>query len=468
MSPSLPARPSLRHLRTQSRDLLKAFRSGDLEARSRFRSLHPRLQSLTDEAVSEEHLVLADAQLAIARDYDFESWAKMKQHVLAERVEAFRKAVQERDYEGVARCLADETFASCINDPIFDFDCPAIVWVSNRGDVRVLEMLIEHGADVNAKSKWWAGASGVLHGTNRAKAEFLMSKGARLDIHASVQLEMRDELEQLLDREPDLIDARGPDGQTPIHFARTPVMAQLLIDRGADLDVRDLDHGGTAIQSMVVDRPEIAQLLIDQGAEVDIFAHCSLGNVDLVKSAIRDDPTLMRAKTCTPRFMPVEAPGAHRYAYTLGAKATPLHVAARCGQILMIDALIELGADVNVRGWHDESTPLHMACWFNQPEAVRSLIGHGAEVDARSGKEHNNTSFGWAIISGAVEPIPILIESGAVVAEEYLEAARRGISGELDRFRRASSESRQAVLQVVESALNSIGSSSKNIAEKES
>ena len=109
-----------------------------------------------------------------------------------------------------------------------------------------------------------------------------------------------------------------------------------------------------------------------------------------------------------------------------------------------------------------------MACWFNQPQSVRSLIGHDAEVDARSGKEHNNTPFGWAIISGAVEPIRILIESGAVVEERYLEEARGGVSGELDRFRRASSESRHAVLQVVESALNPNGSLSKNIVDKES
>ncbi len=78
MSPSLSARPSLRHLRTQARDLLKAFRSGELEARSRFQTLHPSLQSLTDEAVSKEHLVLADVQFAIALDYDFELWAKLK------------------------------------------------------------------------------------------------------------------------------------------------------------------------------------------------------------------------------------------------------------------------------------------------------------------------------------------------------------------------------------------------------
>ena len=165
MSPNLPVRPSLRHLRIQARDLLKAFRSGKSEAGPRFKSLHPRLQSLTEEQVAEEYLVLADAQLVIARDYGFESWTKLRQHVLAERIETFKIAVRERDHEGVAKSLSDETFVSCLNDPILDYDSPILVWACTKADVRILEMLIEKGASVEGKSKWWAGAYSVLHGT---------------------------------------------------------------------------------------------------------------------------------------------------------------------------------------------------------------------------------------------------------------------------------------------------------------
>ena len=468
MSPSLPARPSLRHLRIQARDLLKGFRARDPDALSRVRSLHPRLQSLTNEQAPDEHLVLADAQLAIARDYDFETWSKLKEHVLAERVEVFKTAVRERDYDAVARCLSDDTLASCLNDPLFDYESPALVWACTKADIRILGMLIDKGARIDAKSRWLPGAYGVLHGVSSEVAAFLTEKGARLDVHSATELDMRPELERILDREPDLVNARGPDGQTPIHFAKTVEVARFLLERGADPDIRDVDHGGTAVQFTIVDHPAVARFLIDQGAEVDVFAHCALGNVDAVRQAIEDDPSLLTARTCTPRFTPVEAPGGQRYAYNVGAQATPLHVASRCAQIDVIDALVEIGADVNARGWHDDSTPLHVACWFDRTESVRSLISNGADVDPRSGKAHNNTPFGWAIISGAVEPIRILIESGAVVEEKYLEEARGGVSGELDRFRRASSESRQAVLQVVESALNSNGSLSKNIVEKES
>src|SRR5262249_40396328 len=83
--PTLPAHPDLDQLRHQAKDLLRAAKGGDRDARSRI------------EAVSAE-LTLAAAQLAIAREYGFLSWWKLKAEVeartraLADTVEAFCQA----------------------------------------------------------------------------------------------------------------------------------------------------------------------------------------------------------------------------------------------------------------------------------------------------------------------------------------------------------------------------------------
>ena len=61
----LPARPSLDHLRREARDLLRAAQSGDTAAADRIR------------AVSAAP-TLASAQLAVAREYGFASWARLK------------------------------------------------------------------------------------------------------------------------------------------------------------------------------------------------------------------------------------------------------------------------------------------------------------------------------------------------------------------------------------------------------
>lgn len=66
--PDLPSRPDLDRLRHQAKDLLRAARMGDAAAVHRIR------------AVS-ERLILASAQLAVAREYGFASWARLKVEV---------------------------------------------------------------------------------------------------------------------------------------------------------------------------------------------------------------------------------------------------------------------------------------------------------------------------------------------------------------------------------------------------
>ena len=74
-----------------------------------------------------------------------------------------------------------------------------------------------------------------------------------------VRLEMIDEVRRMLDADPSLIHARGGDGQLPLHFAQTVEMADFLLDRGADVDARDVDHESTAAQWMVRDHQPVAR-----------------------------------------------------------------------------------------------------------------------------------------------------------------------------------------------------------------
>ena len=95
----LPARPSLDHLRHEARDLLRAAQAGDSAAVSRIR------------AVSTEP-TLASAQLALAREHGFASWARLKAAVEARSTDLARQAemfceASIRDWTGRAvRMLA--------------------------------------------------------------------------------------------------------------------------------------------------------------------------------------------------------------------------------------------------------------------------------------------------------------------------------------------------------------------------
>jgi len=75
----LPARPSLDHLRHEARDLLRAAQAGDPAAVGRIR-------------VVSTAPTLAGAQLALAREYGFASWARLKTAVEARTTDLARQA----------------------------------------------------------------------------------------------------------------------------------------------------------------------------------------------------------------------------------------------------------------------------------------------------------------------------------------------------------------------------------------
>lgn len=64
----LPARPDLEQLRHQAKDLLHEAARGDTQALGRIHAVSDRV-------------ILASAQLAIAREYGFASWPKLKREV---------------------------------------------------------------------------------------------------------------------------------------------------------------------------------------------------------------------------------------------------------------------------------------------------------------------------------------------------------------------------------------------------
>jgi hypothetical protein len=71
---SLPQRPNYEQLRKQAKDLHKACMAGDKTARQRLRTHHPNSNDLSPSSA----VTLAQAQLAIARQYGFGSWPRLK------------------------------------------------------------------------------------------------------------------------------------------------------------------------------------------------------------------------------------------------------------------------------------------------------------------------------------------------------------------------------------------------------
>src|SRR5688572_5720473 len=164
---TLPSRPDLEQQKKLAKELLHAFRAGDREAITRMRA----------ELPDKSELSLADAQFVLAREYGLSSWRELKHRiekaVAAQRppIERFKRAVREGDAKTVRALLEQhDEVRSNLDAPIFGFDSPAVVAVSDK-HVDVIDVLLEFGADPNRRSSWWAGGFHPLHGASGTAAE---------------------------------------------------------------------------------------------------------------------------------------------------------------------------------------------------------------------------------------------------------------------------------------------------------
>ena len=222
-----------------------------------------------------------------------------------------------------------------------------------RKNLPLLDVLIEYGADLNLKSDWWAGPFGLLEwDITPEQAEPLIARGAIVDIFAAAYLGKFDRLRELIEGDPSLVFARGGDGKTALHCARTVEIAEYLLDHGAEIDARDVDHESTAAQYLVRDAPEVVRLLVDRGAWFDIFIAVGLRDRALVERCLREDPEALDHRTWRGKYSTVhksrpstpEEIGDHRgdtYRWVFGHNVSVLDAARILGFEDMVQLLLQ-------------------------------------------------------------------------------------------------------------------------------
>ena len=229
MSRQLPEKPNLEFLKKQAKELLRSRQQGKL----------------------------ADAQLALSREYGFHSWADLKAHVQAltlSPAEALKAAVCDNDAASVRDVLKQHPeLRAIIDDPLPDygFGQHALFAAVQRSNRATIDVLLSAGANIRKRTDWWAGGFGVLDDCDPSLVEFLIERGAVVDAHAASRLEWMPKLAELVAADPEVVHARGGDGQTPLHFASTVEVAEFLLANHAEIDASDMDHESTPAQYML-------------------------------------------------------------------------------------------------------------------------------------------------------------------------------------------------------------------------
>ena len=443
MSTPLPAQVSLEQLKNLAKDLVKGSKAGDPGAAARIREYLPRHSRSSIETIIEMPITLSDAQLVIAREHGFPSWPKLKAHIEERGLdenrlrEAFTKAVRDLDVERASEFLKRSAYVRAnIDAPWLFFDAPPIVYAAGRGSREMVDLLLEYGADPNARSQWWAGGFGAIPHDNPELAGYMISRGARLTIHDAAALDRFDEVRRFIEADPASVNARGGDGQGPLHNARSVAVAEFLLDHGADIDMRDIDHGSTPAQYLAASQPEVCRYLLSRGARPDLFMAVQIGDLDLVERILKDDPSAVRLRVGEGELTSGDSGGGHIYLYTLKERSSPLRLAVVLGRSEIAEALYRyasaaeqliaacIGADeARARALirtnpglvdamiDDEAQAICDAAWSHQTGAVLLMLDLGFGKDTRG--MHNATPLGLAALRGFVDIVDLMVSRGA-------------------------------------------------------
>jgi len=315
-SRSLPERPNLRHLKDQAKDLLKAGRA----------------ESITD------------AQFQIARLYGFASWPKLKAHVDSlEEIGKLKQAIDTNDFDLVRTMMILNP--KLHHAPLGYGKNGPLTWVAEcrvpweppgAARLAMATWMIENGSDVHQ------GGDGplmraALNGDRIAMMELLVAHGA--DVNAEWN------------------------GDFPIVFAPCeavdPAALKWLLDHGATPNCGNLDGRGTALDYVIGSYARSPRLgacidvLLDAGGVTKYDAPAVLdllrGRLDRFAKHLDADPALVDQ-----RFPELDfgSTGARRL---LLQGATLLHVAAEYGNLEAVTLLLDRGADVNARAAVDEA-----------------------------------------------------------------------------------------------------------------
>lgn len=350
---SLPDRPNLRHLKDQARDLVKAGAA----------------KSLTD------------AQFRIARLYGFPSWAKLKAHVESlEEIGRLKQAIDTNDLERVTELMTRNP--ALHHAPLGYGRNGPLTWVAecrvpwappSPTRLAIARWMIENGSDVHQ------GGDGplmraALNDDRIPMMELLVSHGA--DVNADWN------------------------GDFPIIFAPCegihPKALKWLLDHGADPNCGKSRGRGTALDYLIgtYERsPErlnaCIEILLDAGGTTRYNAPGVLDvlrcRLDRLAAQLDADPELAHR-----RFPELDC-GSTGGRRLLLQGATLLHVAAEFGVVEAATLLLDRGADVNARAAVDgagvggQTAIFHAVTQFGDRglPMARLLVERGADLSIR-------------------------------------------------------------------------------------
>ena len=265
--------------------------------------------------------------------------------------------------------IADDKGATCIHHAVFE-SCSK----------NVLEIIVNHGRDVNVTNK------------NNRTALLLACKEGNKDI-----------INLLLNAgaDPNIIDANGA---TCIHYAVvegcSKDVLEIIVNHGADVNATDKNHVTALMLACVKGNKDVINVLLNAGADPNI---ADGKGATCIYHAVGEGCSKDVLETIVNHGADVNAKNKFN--------RTALLIACVKGNKDAINILLNAGADPNVTDYMGAACIHHVVGEGCSKDVLEIVVNHGADIDAIN--KTNATALMLACEKGKKDAIDVLLNAGA-------------------------------------------------------
>lgn len=330
-----------------------------------------------------------------------------------------------RGYLNIVKLLLD--VGADVNAPEGNYSqSTPLHWAATGGHLEITKLLVENGAKLNVKDNWnnltplgWAILIRYDHGDrpmgnkHQEIKEYLISKGAQLNIFSAIALNDGDRVSSLIKSNPEVLKQRlgfALNELQPLHYAiqeHKTEMAELLIRQGADLQAQTRFGVIPLCMAIQLDNRQIVRLLSDRTLDSGFMS--VKPPTALSRNIPQDLATLLVTKQWS------EAENMLELQPNLITENLLLHYTIKHGLLEATSWLLEHNADFEIRAKYllddyvANLTPLQAAVEANQFNIARLLIERSANVNAKTTGELEITALHDAAADGYLDLIRLLV-----------------------------------------------------------